>query len=268
MRRILACLVASVTGLAIGLGAPAAAQTHAPAPKKVVVYGDSLTWEARDYITFLAALGGYSADVRSYGGTATCDWFDDMRSYLTQVRPAVVVFAFSGNNVTPCMQPHRKALFGDELATKYSRDTSTAVEIAQHVGAHVVLVGAPRSERFRDDASWDRVPQAFLTLAAHDPAHVSYVDGGALIAPHGTWSMTRPCLARERTILESDGYRPCTRKNTIAVRAPDGAHFCPGNAPARNGVTIGCTRYSSGALRYATSIVRAVNTTLRTLSRR
>jgi hypothetical protein len=268
MRRALVCLIAAVTALTAGLVVPAGAAAVRPTKTKVVVYGDSLTWEARDYVTFLGALGGYSAEVRSFGGTATCDWFNDMRAHLARERPAVVVFAFSGNNLTPCMQLHKRALVGDALAAKYGRDTSSAVSIARRYGARVVLVGAPRSRSGRDDVHWDRIQREYRALAATDRTHVRYADGGKLIAPYGRWSGTRPCLAHERTLVERDGYRPCTRKNRIAVRAPDGAHFCPGNRPANHGVTAGCPRYSSGAFRYATTIVRSVNDTLRALYRR
>jgi hypothetical protein len=267
MRRTFLARFAAVALLALALVVPAGA-ADASSTTKVVVYGDSLVWEAHDYVTFLAALNGYSGEVRSFGGTATCDWFADMRTHLAEVRPAVVVLAFSGNNMTPCMQPHQRMLRGDDLAAKYAKDTAAAVAIARHYGARVVLVGAPRSEATRYDPRWDLIPHEYREVAARDPQHVRYADGGALIAPHGAWSMTRPCLAREQGIVDSDGRHVCTRANRIAVRAPDGAHFCPGNRAAVRGVTGSCPRYSSGALRYATTIVRSVNTTLRALLRR
>jgi hypothetical protein len=76
-----------------------------------------------------------------------------------------------------------------------------------------------------------------------------------LIAPRGRWSLQQPCLPREFAIV-SDGKHVCNSSARITVRAPDGAHFCPGGWPAVNGITRSCPRYSSGAYRYASTIVR------------
>jgi hypothetical protein len=252
--------VAAFVGL-IGLVAAAApahaAAAPAPGTTKVVIYGDSLIWEARDFLTFLSAANGVPAEVRSFGGTATCDWFDDMRSYLPQAKPKVVVFAFSGNNFTACMRPEDRTLFGRALAAKYESDTETAIDLAKRVHARVLLVGAPRSRISQADPNWDRIQRDYQGFARRRPGVVSYADGGRLIAPNGEWSAQRRCLPRERTIVDLFDTRPCDAHDMITVRAPDGAHFCPGEAHAVRGVTGACPRYSSGAFRYASNIVIA-----------
>ena len=91
---------------------------------------------------------------------------------------------------------------------------------------------------------------------------MTFVDGGRLIAPNGRFRMAQACLARERTLEYSRGKRACTTRNLIAVRSPDGAHFCPGGAPAVNGITQPCPRYSSGAFRFASTIVREMSNVL------
>jgi len=42
------------------------------------------------------------------------------------------------------------------------------------------------------------------------------------------------------------------------VRAPDGAHFCPIGAAAREGVVDPCAVWSSGAYRYGSAMAGAV----------
>jgi hypothetical protein len=42
------------------------------------------------------------------------------------------------------------------------------------------------------------------------------------------------------------------------VRAPDGAHFCPGAPAAVRGVTVACPVWSSGAWRFGNSMAAAV----------
>src|SRR4051812_19255509 len=76
-----AASVARIAGVAI------------PRNRTVVVWGDSLAWEARDYLAFLGAANGMPTEVRSFGGSAICDWFADMRAHLRATRPAVVVLA-------------------------------------------------------------------------------------------------------------------------------------------------------------------------------
>jgi hypothetical protein len=224
----------------------------------VVVYGDSLTFEARDFVAFLGSANGMTTVVRSFGGTATCDWMSRIRTDMRTIRPRLVVLAFSGNNITPCMYPEGHELTGDALKDKYARDTNAAVKVVRASGARAVLVGAPRSENARTDADWDRIHDAYRRIADRT-AGVTFADGSRLIAPGGKWSATQTCLDRERTIVNTDGTRPCTTRNRITVRAPDGAHFCPGGKAAMRGVTGSCPRYASGAYRYASTIVRAAH---------
>lgn len=234
--------------------APAAA-APAPTTPRVVVYGDSLTWEARDFVAWLGAVNGMQVEVRSFGGTAICDWLREARATLPAIHPGAVVWAFSGNNLTPCMRTGGRALVADRLERKYERDASTAMMLSRRAGANVVLVGPPRSFVARHDPHWQRISDAYRHVATRHAAHVAYADGGRLIAPGGEWRSTQSCLAREQGIVDRDGTRPC-RNGRIVVRAPDGAHFCPGGAAAVNGVTTYCPRYSSGAFRYASTIVR------------
>jgi hypothetical protein len=248
---VVAVAVTALAGFVAASSAPAGAATNL-----VVVYGDSLVWEAKDYTAWLGGANGMPTLVKSFGGTATCDWFRSMRADLRTLRPKVVILAFSGNNMTPCMRPRGRWLTGDALERKYVRDTSTAVVIARSVGAKVLLVGAPRSRGSMGDADWDRIHDAYRTVARGRSSVVRFVDGGRLIAPNGRFRAMRGCLPPERSLVNADGSRPCTRRGLIDVRAPDGAHFCPRGKGAVNGVTGACPRYASGAYRYASTMVR------------
>ncbi|HEY6530861.1 MAG TPA: hypothetical protein VIY72_01060, partial [Acidimicrobiales bacterium] len=69
----------------------------------VTLYGDSLVVEAERYIVEAASALGWEPVVRAYGGTAPCDWSDELPFDLATTEPAIVVVAFSGNALTPCM---------------------------------------------------------------------------------------------------------------------------------------------------------------------
>jgi hypothetical protein len=75
----------------------------------------------------------------------------------------------------------------------------------------------------------------------------------AVLDEDGRYTDTLPCLPEE----------PCTHTGpgpigTNVVRAPDGAHFCPGNVRADRGVTSTCAVWSSGAYRYARAMAAPV----------
>ena len=71
----------------------------------VILYGDSLAWEAEDsFVGAFAGQPGVEVLTRTHGGTAICDWLDEMQDDAARLAPGAVVLEFSGNNLTPCMQ--------------------------------------------------------------------------------------------------------------------------------------------------------------------
>src|SRR5262245_46354365 len=67
----------------------------------VVLYGDSLAWEAKDYfVAGFAQRPGVEVITRTFGGTAICDWLDTMRADAVELAPGAVVVEFSGNALT------------------------------------------------------------------------------------------------------------------------------------------------------------------------
>ncbi|HVM67739.1 MAG TPA: hypothetical protein VMU14_22890 [Acidimicrobiales bacterium] len=70
----------------------------------------------------------------------------------------------------------------------------------------------------------------------------------------GRWTETLPCLPGE----PCTGGRDANGTPVNVVRAPDGAHFCPGAPAAVRGVTAGCPVWSSGSWRFGNAMAAPV----------
>jgi hypothetical protein len=225
----------------------------------VVLYGDSLAWEAETEFTHaLHDAGIASVWTRTFGGTAICDWFDEMRSDADEIRPSVVVVEFSGNALTPCMTDQRGDSLGldrDAHRAKYRADARRVLQIFGASGTHVIFAGAPIS--LRAEETHDPGPrwfnQLYAALSIWFP-EAGYVDAGASVLRNGRWTATLPCLPSEPCVggTDADGVA------VNVVRAPDGGHFCPGAPDAVRGVTTGCPVWSSGAYRYGREMAASV----------
>ena len=175
------------------------------------MYGDSLLESAKPYVQ--------STDqVRAFGGTALCDWVDNMAQAATLEQPSVMVVEFVGNNLTPCMSGYDTP---DQVREKYEAD---ATALKQRVDVPILWVGPPR---FRDGPAptaglWDAEPL--------------FVDAGSAVLRRGKYTDTLPCLPDE-------GAAQGCVNGKMRVRATDGVHFgdpTPG--------------YVSGARRFAEAI--------------
>jgi hypothetical protein len=228
---------------------PATRPASGPAPVKIVLFGDSLAYQAAPYFDQLVEARGASVTNFVFGGTAVCDWLPEMRK-VARAHPQAVVIAFSGDTFTSCMRgcPSESS----SAVSRYCLDMSAAIVLFLDVGTRVFLEGTPISygQSVAHDPHWDDLNRAFAALAAQHPRTVTYVDAGrAVEGPGGVFTWTLPCLATE----------PCTGPTlagvrTNVVRSPDGGHFClvsNGNAP-------GCGSYSSGAFRFASAMAGPV----------
>jgi hypothetical protein len=219
---------------------------------KVVLYGDSLSSEARE--AFVARLTpGAHVVTRVFAGTAICDWLEDIRRDVKH--PAdVAVLEFLGNDLTPCARgPGGEQLTGDALVARYTRDADTATRLLTAVGTDVYWVSGPRV-----GAPGAIANTAFRELYRRTvvPGHegpppitgtVRFIDAGrAVLGPGGVFTPTLPCLPSE------GAARGCV-DGQIVVRAPDGVHFCP--VATRAGV---CPVYSSGAARFGRAMADPV----------
>jgi hypothetical protein len=222
-----------------------------PANPVVVFYGDSLGWEASEQ---LVAQFGVYPNVRvvthTFGGTAICDWFQQMTDDATALRPWVAIVQFSGNALTPCMADAT----GDGYLARYRADAETAIAILRRSAERVFLVGAPIPRNAADNPDFKGGALNALYGELADAADVAYVDAGAAVLHDGAWTATLPCLPDEPCTggVDAEGH------GVNVVRAPDGGHFCPAGEAAKRGVTTACPVWSSGAYRFAAAIAAPV----------
>jgi hypothetical protein len=230
-----------------------------PSEARIVLYGDSLASEAEPHFRdALAAAGVADVKLSTFGGTAICDWLDDMRVDAATIQPTAVVVEFSGNAITPCMTD----LSGQSLAAdtasyhqKYLVDAREVLAIFAPTGTRVYFAGAPITRKAEEtkqlDPRW--LNQLYAGLA-DDADDDRYVDAGQATLLDDQWTATLPCLPAEPCTggVDADG----TPVNV--VRAPDGGHFCPGAPDANRGVTEECPVWSSGAYRFGSAMAAPV----------
>lgn len=203
----------------------------------VVVYGDSLTVESAGAITqrITSALPGWKVTVRAYGGTAQCDWHGHMRDDRDRIRPAIVVLAFSGNQLTPCAK-------GRAYPQMYGADARWAQGLWVPAGSSAALVTIGAPPRVGDATNTTAAEYATAAAAnprvAHRDTSRVFVDPATGVAAHHLG-----CAA---------GFdRDCV-DGAVQVRHPDGAHLCP------DAHTVSCNPNRPGVARYSSEIAAAV----------
>jgi hypothetical protein len=214
--------------------------------RRVILYGDSLAFEARNVFA-LSLQRGNDVEVvdRTFGGTAICDRLERMRQDLHDLQPVAVVLEFVGNNVTPCMRGPNGPLTGDALVQRYGDDARSATELFAGAGVRVFWMGAPPVATSQA-ADFTRIRRGYeaeatrLTFATPPLPRVRYVDAGRAVAEDGRFTATLPCLP-------SEGAGEGCVDGHIRMRALDGVHFCPVRTAQGDD---GCPGYSSGAVRF------------------
>ena len=254
-------LAAFFGGQATQRGAASSARTATATPgpsrvPRVNVYGDSLTVQADPYLHAIAKVYGFTVTVRAFSGTAPCDFVPTLQSDLRTRRPDLVLFAFSGNSIATCMlDDSGSPLTGGAVLAKYGTDTDAAIGLAAAAHASFVLASPPAP--YLKAATWKQFDDLYRSIAASHPG-VQYLDAGQDIAPGGQFNATQQCMPFEVNLPQAKGT--CLGPDAkIAVRGPDGAHFC-GNATLATAVP--CSSYSSGAMRYAINLADAARLTL------
>lgn len=214
---------------------PTAATTTPRPTGPVAMFGDSITQSASSELRLMYAADhpGSSLTVSAMGGTALCDWVPRIRQAIARPaaeRPAAIVLAWNGNNLTPCAaQPIGSAAF---LAS-YRTAMDQVAEAARTSG--VTVVWAKTLVR----AETDPAPGLNETFATMAEAHGwKVVDASRAVADtHGRWTKTLPCLTWETAA------QGCT-DGRIDVRSSDRTHFGPDDG----------NPYSSGRIRWATAL--------------
>ena len=236
-----------VAVLALGLlGARSAAASPGP---RILVYGDSLVYEASPYADdLLRTVARVDGVIVGMPGGAICDLLPRMRDDNARYRPTAVVIAFSGNALTPCMEDaDGQPLRGDAWLAKYRADTLAAVAAFPRVPA-IWLGTAPISffaEHNGEDDVHRLAAMERAVALSHPRVHVT--DSAASVLDHGYWTRTLPCLPNEPCTGGVDAHG----QRVNIVRAPDTAHFCPVPYPKLEQ----CPVYASGGLRYALGLL-------------
>ncbi|MCK9897036.1 hypothetical protein [Frankia sp. AgB32] len=229
-----------VAAIALVLGALVI--DHAsPGPRtRVALWGDSLAWESEaSFAQTVTAEHRDSAPakvlVRTWGGTAPCDWLTDIRDQSRRWHPTVAALAFSGNQGSDCMR-------GRDLLTAYRQDVTAAVERLTAAGTTVLLVEAPpRSDQSVDAAGLTPLDRLWQEIAAAHP-HTLVAPAGRVVSADGRFAPTLPC----------DQGETCGPGGMVTIRSPDGTHFCPYIEPPMTP----CPVASPGAARYGAAIAR------------
>ena len=235
--RIAAVVTASLllAAVLVASTAPASAQI---APPRVLVYGDSLAWEASAGIeqTIEAQLPGWDAVMRTDPGTAVCNALPRMRAD-GNLNARVVVMEYVAVALGPCMA-------GKDRLAQHTADTATALALWASRGVPVVLVGAPRVV----GEPRDLIDAVAINRDLAAATGQTFVDAGVLLRDPwtGVYQHRLPCLAGE------GADQGCGLDGLIDVRDESGSHFCAihNRSP--------CPVYSSGIVRFAAPIADGV----------
>ena len=120
-----------------------------------------------------------------------------MRTAFNQEHPAAVVLAFSGNNITPCVQGRT----GQALIDRYKADVDTVLRVLTdgHYGANLVVIRVPVNRAGSNKAfinGWTVAPSAYV------------YDAGSAVAPNQTYVDTLNGVQ----VRMSDGGTPRPRR--------------------------------------------------------
>jgi hypothetical protein len=227
-------------------------------PTAVYVYGDGLTFQARDALLFQMGLEGVHATVEDYPGSALCDWVPAIEQQVEVARPALVAVQFSGDADTPCMTGVNTVA---GIVARYQVWLDYLAGWLHSKGVPLAVVGTPpgiepNGQPIVIPATWtvgelpggyqssattlDNMYQAQVAQYGAMGWHASYIDAGSAVASPG-WTYVLPCMSFETASMGcADGL--------IEVRAPDFRHFCP------DPIQGGCGVWDSGGWRYAAAI--------------
>ena len=241
-----ACSLAAVV-----LTAPAPA-AEAVVVRTALIYGDSLTLEARPTITArFAPKASWRAVVQAIPGVALCEYTTSLVADLQSYRPSVVTIETHGGTNSPATGCFDSNMIRDspEYYSTIRADLAEIFAAVTATGAKVVFFATPP-----DQSAAAMLEQNTITSIAVSEAGnyhgVSISKAGRTALGGATWRGTLKCLAAEAATADCVDGR-------IIVRAPDTVHFCPVGYPNFFAFFAGCTTYSSGAFRYGRALVSA-----------
>lgn len=228
-------------------------------PLRIELWGDSISAQAAPYFGFFAGLTGHAvAREHTFGGSALCDWFADMRSEIDPsnprgFHPQVAVIQFSGDAFTPCMRDAGGVAYsGQALINKYAEDSAATIALFTSVKIPVYFVSTPIS---RGQAAQGLNSNPLQPMFSELPALfrtnplVRFADAAAAVEWHGHYTDTLPCEKGDSCTGHWADGTP-----TVVVRQADGTHFCPVKEVMVNG-SLSCPAAMPGARRYVQAII-------------
>ena len=238
--------LAGLTGCASSTSASSAPRvsTTVPVVARVSVFGDSLSVQAGAMLRWQGRAHGLDVTVEAYFGLAPCDLVKAVQRDIA-ASPDALVFAFSGNNLTPCMKRNGKSVTGAAYYVAYRHDMDVLVTAALARKIPVLVVGAPAfpaAENVPDRVLLNAVLRA--VAASHPGAR--YAPTAPDVTPHG-FARTLPCLPEETAALGCVNGR-------ITVRSGNGIHFDdPRRVPCPTGQNV--CYYTAGGHRFANAVM-------------
>lgn len=251
-----------VVGLAAIIGTAVLVTSDEPdkGPKRVFLYGDSLSVEAAPWLRAKIARWKTAELVnRSFPGSSPCDWFAQAATDAKTMPDAVIIQTF-GNNQSDCQltkagnRPHSE---GDRYWRSYRHDIRK-LATSFPKSTRVYLIPPPTA--YNDRSSGHSHKQRMLVTmkkSAYGLENIKVVDAGrAVEGPGGSYSRVLPCLPKE--VCSNS-----PRRGFTYVRAQDGLHFCPTVLKAKIEELTNCPVKASGAWRYANAqaepVIRALH---------
>lgn len=274
MRRPLATRELLAVGL---LGAILLSSCASPAPRagdgrvlrvppgqawRVAILGDSVENQvAPELATQLQAAGVAKVVSRTFAGESFCSSWANHRAELLAFKPDVLLVQGVGDPFSSCaLQPPYPASADDPTWTavlgQQLLDASNELRGLHPV--QVLLDAGPITSSPQASSLQERTRRRYAELARAHPGFLSAINpGAAVLDAQGRYVTNLPCLAAERRAGRCTGTVE-GGPGTIAVRAPDGFHFCLTPPPANTWTPPGCSSYSSGIVRYAAAQAKAV----------
>jgi len=188
----------------------------------MALVGDSFAEQAQDSFLAHAQADGRTAEVNAYGGTAVCDWSDQLAD-LARRSPRVLVLSFAGNDITQCMLRTDTPSSSEQTAEEYQSDLESAIAAfwvaSPDTKVYVVPPPPIRDAQFEQNAAAMRAMYGRLVDEFPD---ITSVDVTGELAPDEQFHAALPCEDWEAAACQPDG--------TVVLRQDDGIHLSPAGA--------------------------------------
>ncbi len=220
-RLLLVALAVAVVALAAAGGAFAVSQRSGGGGSDldVAIAGDSFMELTRDQFRAHADETGMTSDISAFGGTAACDWKEEVAAYAER-HPRVLILSFAGNDVTPCMLRTPEPSSAEQTADEYESDLAAIVAGVERTSpdTRIYMVPPPpvRDAEFESNAAAMR---SMYDRFGREHPQVTLIDVTTELGPDHQFHEALPCEPWEEADCAADG--------TIVLRTDDGIHLTP-----------------------------------------